>query len=281
MGVLLSAWTAIALLYDETGPALWPVLVAALLLAGVSWIDDLRGLPAWSRLAAHLAAVVAGLAALPESTLIFQGLLPTFLDRAVAGLLWLWFVNLFNFMDGIDGIAGVQSACLGIGLALVFTVASGTPIVALYGLTAAGAALGFLAWNWHPAKIFMGDVGSVPLGYLLGWLLLTAAASGYWAAAMILPLYYLADASITLARRVGRGARIWHAHREHFYQTAVRNGSSHAVVVRMILAANIVLIGLALAATYGAHWPALIAAGIVVGTLLYLLVRRRGEAPGP
>ncbi|MDH3702467.1 MAG: glycosyl transferase, partial [Alphaproteobacteria bacterium] len=110
------------------------------------------------------------------------------------------------------------------------------------------AALGFLRFNWHPARIFLGDVGSVPLGYLLGWLLLQAAAAGYWAPALILPLYYLADATITLLRRAARREKVWQAHREHFYQRAVQNGRSHARVSLAVLAANVVLAALALVA---------------------------------
>ncbi len=89
----------------------------------------------------------------------------------------------------------------------------------------------------------MGDVGSVPLGYLLGFLLLYIAAQGGWRPAIILPLYFLADATITLLRRLARGERVWQPHREHFYQRAVQRGLSHADVVRRVIAANVVLIG--------------------------------------
>ena len=108
----------------------------------------------------------------------------------------------------------------------------------------AGAAVGFLWWNWSPAKVFFGDVGSVPLGFLLGWLLLTLAGHGYWAAAIILPLYYLVDATLTLLERLARGEKIWEAHRSHYYQQAVQKGLSHAHVSRLILTGNVVLIGL-------------------------------------
>ena len=93
-------------------------------------------------------------------------------------------------------------------------------------------------WNWAPARIFLGDVGSVPLGYLLGFLLLEPAARGAWKVALILPLYFLADATITLLRRLVRGERVWQAHREHFYQRAVQRGLGHAAVVRRVIAAD-------------------------------------------
>jgi UDP-N-acetylmuramyl pentapeptide phosphotransferase/UDP-N-acetylglucosamine-1-phosphate transferase len=135
--------------------------------------------------------------------------------------------------------------------------------------------LGFLAWNWSPARIFMGDVGSVPLGYLLGFLLLELAFRGGWLAALILPLYFLADATLTLGRRAVRGARVWQAHREHFYQRAVQAGRGHAAVVARVIAADLALILCAWAAQRGAGRAALAASAIVVAVLLWWLARPR------
>ena len=208
VGVLIVAWAAVAALVPDTRlPVAW-VLAGALLLAVVSWRDDLKSLPALPRLAAQAVAVLAGLMTFGGDALVFQGLLPFWADRLVAALAWLWFVNLFNFMDGIDGLAGTETAAIGLGLALLVLLVGGDAALFALALALAGAAFGFLPWNWHPARIFLGDVGSVPLGYLLGWLLLSVAAAGYWAAALILPLYYLADATLTLlppivARRAG------------------------------------------------------------------------------
>lgn len=273
MAVLLPAWAAIALADGAPPPDLLAVLAGALVLAAVSWIDDLRTLGWPIRLAVQLAAVALGLAAMAEDGLFFQGYLPFWLDRLAAAFLWLWFINLFNFMDGIDGMAGTEAACLGGGLALI-ALATGWPgLTAPLGLAVVAAALGFLVWNWPPAKLFLGDVGSVPLGYLLGWLLLDAAVAGAWAAALILPAYYLADATITLLRRLSRGEPIFEPHAQHFYQQAVRGGSSHAEVVRAVLFANLVLIALALGATRGAVLAALVGAAATVAILLRYLMR--------
>jgi UDP-N-acetylmuramyl pentapeptide phosphotransferase/UDP-N-acetylglucosamine-1-phosphate transferase len=189
--------------------------------------------------------------------------------------MWLWFLNLFNFMDGIDGIAGGETAALGVGAASVAWLAALAPSVALYGLTAAAAALGFLWWNWHPARIFLGDVGSVPLGYLLAWLLLDLASHGAWAAALILPLYYVADASLTLLVRLLRGERVWRAHREHFYQRAAQGGLSHAQVVGAILLADAALVALALWSTAVPAALPLLLSALAVALLLAFLGTRK------
>jgi UDP-N-acetylmuramyl pentapeptide phosphotransferase/UDP-N-acetylglucosamine-1-phosphate transferase len=183
---------------------------------------------------------------------------------------------LFNFMDGADGLAASEAAAIGAGMLLVTAFgAAHDPAVAAAAAAIAGAALGFLAWNWAPARVFMGDVGSVPLGYLIGFLLLRLAAQGWWRAAVILPLYFLADATITLARRALRGEKIWQAHRRHFYQRAVLAGLSHAAAVCRVTAANLALIACAWAAENGFAVAALAAAGVIVAILLVALARPR------
>ncbi|MBF0563127.1 MAG: glycosyltransferase family 4 protein, partial [Alphaproteobacteria bacterium] len=198
VGTVLMVWTGWAMWTGVQSQTF--VLLAAAVLAGVSFVDDVRGLPPWPRLAAQGAAVAVGLWALPVENLVFQGLLSPMMDRAATGLAWLWFVNLFNFMDGIDGITGLETLCVAGGLALVVP----TDAMVARCLAMMGAALGFLRWNWHPARIFLGDIGSVPLGYLLGWLLIGAATTGHGTAALILPLYYLTDATLTLGWRLAR-----------------------------------------------------------------------------
>lgn len=263
--ITLAAW--IAGTGTELPTGLIVILGGACALAALSWIDDLRSLPAALRLAVQAAVVGVGVGALGAHGQIFQGLLPAWLDAVAAALLWLWFLNLFNFMDGIDGIAGVETVCIGAGLAALAALAADGAPPAWFGATLAAAAFGFLVWNWHPARIFLGDVGSVPLGFLLGFLLLALAARGFWAPALILPAYYLADATITLARRAWRREPVWKAHAEHYYQRAVQSGMSHAQVSLAVLAANLVLVGLALTSL---SFPllSLAAAALVVAALL-------------
>ena len=268
VGVTLLAWCLVAALTGALG-LYWPVLLAALALAAISWRDDLYGLAAWPRLIAQALAVAAGMTALPGDGPIFQGLLPPLLDTAVAALGWLWFVNLFNFMDGIDGISGVEAVAIGGGLCLVALVGGMGDGAGLYALIVAMAALGFLPWNWHPARIFLGDVGSVPLGYLIGWLLLGAAAAGFWAAALLLPLYYLADATLTLFSRLRRREPVWQAHRKHYYQRAVRRGISQVRVVATVIALDLLLIGAALLSLTSPLISLAIGALSVIGVLWY------------
>jgi UDP-N-acetylmuramyl pentapeptide phosphotransferase/UDP-N-acetylglucosamine-1-phosphate transferase len=258
------------------------VIGVAALLALLSWADDLGGLGVGLRLIGHIIAASLGVFALPASHPIFQGLLPPFLDHAAVVLLWVWFINLYNFMDGIDGITCTETVFLGLGVVGVSLLGGAandnTPALAL--AVAAGAA-GFLWWNWPPARIFLGDVGSVPLGYLMGWLLLAMAAKGLWAPAMILPLYYLADATLTLALRIARGERFWRAHRQHFYQRALTQDGDHRAILHLIIGGNLALLLLAVLAL---RWPlvALALATLATASLLAQLARRaRSGAMSP
>jgi UDP-N-acetylmuramyl pentapeptide phosphotransferase/UDP-N-acetylglucosamine-1-phosphate transferase len=255
-------------------PATVLIILGAAMLAVVSWVDDVRGLSPAVRLVAQFMAVLAGAWLLPPW--IFQGWLPPILDTLATALVWVWFINLFNFMDGIDGIAGSEAAAIGIGIAVVGGFGTGAYLsMALPAVAIAAAAIGFLVWNWAPAKIFLGDVGSIPLGYLLGLLLLELAAQRHWQAALILPLYFLADASLTLLRRLIRRERVWQAHRQHFYQRAVQLGLGHAAVVRRVIAADLVLIVCAGAAENGYGFAGLGVAVLTVVLLLAALGRAR------
>jgi len=274
-GTIAAAWIALYGL-GEIAPASLVIVGGLAVLAAVSWVDDLRGLPPGLRLLFQFAAVAAGIWALPPGA-VFQGWLPPWLDAAATALVWAWFVNLFNFMDGIDGIAGSEAAAIGLGLALLASLGvAADPAVAAPAVAVAGAALGFLVWNWAPARIFMGDVGSVPLGYVLGYLLLELARRGWWKAALILPAYFLADATLTLLRRLARGERVWQAHREHFYQQAVQRGLGHDAVVLRVAAADAVLIAAAWVAENLSGFDGLALAATIVLLLLVELGRQRG-----
>jgi UDP-N-acetylmuramyl pentapeptide phosphotransferase/UDP-N-acetylglucosamine-1-phosphate transferase len=240
-------------------------------MAVVGAIDDIRPLPATARLLAQSLAVGTVVAMLPDQVKIFPHV-PWWVERACLLIGGVWFVNLVNFMDGIDWMT----------LAELVPVTGALVLVGLFGgigigpaiLAAAllGAVLGFAPFNKPVAMLFLGDVGSLPTGLLLGWLLLELAASGYLAAALILPLYYLTDATVTLARRVARGEPFWRAHRTHFYQRATDQGLTVRQVVTRVFAVNVALAGLALASVAAANSAVSFAAAAAAMILVILLL---------
>jgi UDP-N-acetylmuramyl pentapeptide phosphotransferase/UDP-N-acetylglucosamine-1-phosphate transferase len=275
VGAVIFAWLGLAR-GGWAAPGVAGISLAAGLLGIVSWIDDVRGLSPLLRLFAQCAAVALGICVLPGSQDGLDGWPGSAVVLSGMGLLWVWWINLFNFMDGIDGLAASQAVTIGVGVLLFATLGIGADAgLALLSAAIVGAAIGFLVWNWSPARIFLGDVGSAPLGYLLGFLLLDLALRGFWKIALVLPLYFLADATITLMRRLLRGERVWQAHRGHYYQRAVRGGLGHAAVVERVIATDVLLIGCGWAAENGRAEVSLGASVAVVAALLVSLGRSR------
>lgn len=217
-GIAIAAGVAAAMALAQPGLAV--TLGAALALAAVSFADDVVGLPTLARLAAQLAAAAA--------VVVFQlgyaePVLLTVFVLAIA-----WYANLYNFMDGSDGLAGGMAA-IGFGAyAAAAQLAGAGPFAALCASIAA-AALAFLAFNSHPARLFMGDAGSVPLGFLAGALGIYGWSRGHWPIWFPLLVFapFVCDATLTLLRRALRRERVWQAHRDHYYQRLVRMGFGH------------------------------------------------------
>jgi UDP-N-acetylmuramyl pentapeptide phosphotransferase/UDP-N-acetylglucosamine-1-phosphate transferase len=268
--VLTLAWISVIWLDDphELGAEVISVSLLALFLCLLSWLDDLKNLPALVRLGSHVVAALGALCFMPNHMLVFQGLFPAPLDHGMTIIAWVWFINLFNFMDGIDGISGVQSLTIAAGIVVVSLIAGGVSLLTPFAAAVAGVSIGFLVWNWHPARIFLGDTGSAPLGFMLGWLLIRLASMGEWEAAIILPAYYLADATITLFKRLLRRERIWQAHREHYYQIAVQSGLSHATVTLQVYVVGIVLAVSAVICAIGYTYTGLVISVFAVAALL-------------
>jgi UDP-N-acetylmuramyl pentapeptide phosphotransferase/UDP-N-acetylglucosamine-1-phosphate transferase len=153
------------------------------------------------------------------------------------------------------------------GLALIGSLGALPAEGIVVALVLGGAMAGFAPFNRPVARLFLGDVGSLPVALLLAWLLLSLASRGHVAAALLLPLYYLADATLTLLRRLGRGERVWEAHRTHFYQRATDRGFTVREVVARVFAANIGLVLLAVATVI---WPTVTvqAAALALGSIL-------------
>jgi UDP-N-acetylmuramyl pentapeptide phosphotransferase/UDP-N-acetylglucosamine-1-phosphate transferase len=245
------------------------LLATVAALALISWLDDRRGLSPAVRLAAHAAAVTLLLASLGPEHRVLPAL-PLGVERTALGLAWLWFINLFNFMDGIDGIAGAEAVAVAAGYVLVVTAAgAGNPLDQL-ALIVAAATAGYLFWNWHPAKVFMGDTGSIALGFVLGWMMIDLCLRGLSAAAVILPLYFVADATFTLVKRLARGEKPWRPHRQHAYQRAVLGGTPPSAVVLRTAIANAALVVLSLLSIWHPILALAGAAVVVTGLLVNL-----------
>lgn len=259
--------------------ALLPLLAAAIIIAIVGAIDDIRPIAVLPRFALQALCVGAVVLTLPSDQQIIP-VLPLWLERAALLIGGLWFVNLVNFMDGLDWMTVAEGVPVTAALVVFGLLGALTLSPMLLAAALGGALLGFAPFN-RPggAKVFLGDVGSLPIGLLLGWCLLQLAVQGHVAAALLLPLYYLADSTLTLLRRMIRREPFWLAHRSHFYQRATDNGFSVREVVGLVLLTNLalaLLAGVSIALNSIAADGVLLAVGAtVVAALLMQFARRK------
>ena len=220
---------------DGAGPVVC-LVAGALLIAMFSFLDDRRGLPIGVRFLGHalgagLVVIGAGLTLpplFPEMSMPW----PVWLELTLSMLFLVWMVNLYNFMDGMDGFAGGM-ASIGFGTFAILGQIAGNPPFAALSLTIAVAAGGFLLFNFPPARIFMGDTGSATLGLLAGGFMLWGVRDGVyplWVALLVFSPF-IVDASVTLVRRLLRGERVWQAHKSHYYQRLVQSGWGHRKTV--------------------------------------------------
>lgn len=224
---------------------LWVLVVGGAAIAVVGYLDDAHQLPAGVRLAVHLFAAIWALFWLGSPPLLSLGGHVVYLGwtgKVLAALSIMWTVNFFNFMDGIDGIAASEAvfvACAGAFLTGMSGATDGTAALAvIFG----AACLGFLAWNWPPARIFMGDAGSGYLGYVIAAMAVAASRSNptapwIW---LILSGIFFVDATVTVVRRALRHERLHEAHRSHAYQWLARRWSSHRDVTLVVMVLNLV-----------------------------------------
>jgi UDP-N-acetylmuramyl pentapeptide phosphotransferase/UDP-N-acetylglucosamine-1-phosphate transferase len=256
------------------------VFAAAILIACIGAADDIRSIAVVPRLLLQALAVGLVIWALPDELRVLP-FVPWWLERALLIVGGLWFVNLVNFMDGLDWMTVVEivpiTTTLAVMGALGVLPAAGTIVT----LALCGATLGFAYFNRPVATLFLGDVGSLPIGLLLGWLLLLLAAAGHLAAAIVLPLYYLADATVTLLRRLARGEPVWQAHRTHFYQRATGGGFTVTAIVARVFLVNVGLCALALLSVIVpgrlSEIAALILGAILVTWLLIAFARGKSK----
>lgn len=286
--VMMGTIVLLALRGIISGEVAAAICGGGLIVAGVGWLDDRRGLPATLRAAAHLAAALWALfwlGGLPSLNLGVTMLRLGWVGSVLGTVGVVWLVNLYNFMDGIDGLAGTEAitvagtaALLIGGMRVGLLPNSGTPAategavgLGLVSLLLASSAAGFLVWNWPPARIFMGDVGSGFLGFTFGVLAVASENSGalpllVW---ILLLGVFVVDATATLLRRMRRGERWTEAHRTHAYQLAVQAGRTHKQVTLAVLGINIAL---GAAATLACAWPrSLLLVALIAATALIVL----------
>jgi len=274
---------AVALWLGQVESEAWRTVLilgsAILALALVGAWDDIRPLPASVRLMLQAACVGYVLFRAAPELRLFPEILPLAVERALALLAGVWFVNLVNFMDGLDWITVAGLVPLAAALALAGSLGVIDPVTGWLAAALCGGLIGFAPFNKPVARLFLGDVGSLPIGLVTAYLLYRLAGTGAFAAAVILPLYHIADATITLLRRLARGEKVWEAHRSHFYQQATTNGFSVIGVIGRVALLNVVLAALA---GISIAWPqigvqlaCLAAAGLLTG----LLLRRFAAGP--
>lgn len=287
--VIALAFYAVAAL-PEKNNFRWSYLLGAALIASISWLDDLFSVATVWRFVVHGFAAALIIFTDGYWREIYLPLAGT-IDFGAAGafLTFCWIVgltNAYNFMDGVDGIAGTQALTAGVGWLVVGTLL-GYGATALYGGVIAFACLGFLIHNRQPAKIFMGDIGSAFLGYSFAVLPLLAKAENSSDAAnnAVLPLlsvllvwFFVFDASYTFLRRLLKKDKVWRAHREHLYQKMVARGYSHAAVAAVYGVFSLVLVCLsAVAVAAGSEYLIYPLTAAVVQSLMLIAFARSGE----
>jgi UDP-N-acetylmuramyl pentapeptide phosphotransferase/UDP-N-acetylglucosamine-1-phosphate transferase len=247
---------------------------AGFLVAGVSYIDDRITLPSGIRFIVH--AMAAGLITVGGfviSRLELPGMdlsLPYWIGVIFTLLFVVWMLNLYNFMDGMDGFAGGM-AVIGFGTFALLGLFAGSMLFFTLNLIIAAAAMGFLVFNFPPARIFMGDVGSSTLGFLAASMSLWALNERLfplWTAVLVFSPFVI-DATATLIRRLLRGERIWHAHKTHLYQRLVQAGWGHRKTVLLEYA---IMLGCAMTALWSVHAPDKLQAVLLAGWALFYSV---------
>jgi UDP-N-acetylmuramyl pentapeptide phosphotransferase/UDP-N-acetylglucosamine-1-phosphate transferase len=255
------------------------VIWALIALIIVSFIDDVHGVSPLKRLAVHVVAACMIVFSLHEP--VFQGMIPPFIEFPILVVMLVWFINLTNFMDGIDELTCAQTVMMAVGMVgVTLLVPDVRNALAYDNAIIISAVVGFWYFNRHPATIFMGDSGSIPLGAVMGWLLLSMASQNHWDVALILPAYYLTDSGLTMVKRLATGHKPWEAHSEHAYQRYVRSGRSHPSAVRWVMLCNAVILVLAISTILHPDYH-LFAVMAAYGTafLLYLFFMTRSTLP--
>lgn len=216
-------------------------------IAFISFLDDISHVPIPIRFFVHLLCAYFAVKWLIHPHIILHNEIPISLDLAIGTFALLTFLNVYNFLDGIDGITASESLHLSFTILLLciirYDIIPHVDIIIMIAVIIFGWNIGFMYFNWQPAKIFIGDVGSVTIGFLLGICLLTIASASakLFIACFIAALYYVLDGGLTILVRLVKGERIWEPHLQHFFHRAVIGGKTHKQVVKRIIKCNMLL----------------------------------------
>jgi UDP-N-acetylmuramyl pentapeptide phosphotransferase/UDP-N-acetylglucosamine-1-phosphate transferase len=275
----LSVATVAAILGDVSVPT--TIFASVLFIGLVGLVDDVRPMPVMPRLLLQTAAVGAVVFVTPADLRIAPAC-PIGIERMLLLIAGLWFVNLVNFMDGLDLMTFAEVVPITGAMVLLGLIGQFPESATIAAAALGGAMLGFAPFNRPVAKVFLGDVGSLPIGLLLGWCLMQLAWHQQLTAALLLPLYYLTDTTVTLCRRIAKGERFWAAHRSHFYQRAIDNGFTVSRVIAEVFALNVALAVLAMISIHAGSAIADIPTGITgaaaVTRQIYRFSRKRTPA---
>jgi UDP-N-acetylmuramyl pentapeptide phosphotransferase/UDP-N-acetylglucosamine-1-phosphate transferase len=273
-GIAMAAGCGAALVGLRLPDAPVTILVAAFGLFLLSLADDWRSLAVLPRLLGHLSAATVAVVALQLPVVV-----------AIPAVVALgWMINLYNFMDGADGLAGGMTV-VGFG-AYALAAWPQAPAMTWTCVAIAAAAAGFLVFNFPPARVFMGDAGSIPLGFLAGALGLDGWRAGLWPGWFPILMFspFIADATVTLWRRLRRRDRVWQAHRDHYYQRLVLSGWTHRALALTAWGLMILTAGSALWLkdfSVGIQGVGLVAWIVIYGSLFSAIDRRWRKATNP
>ena len=250
-------------------------IICLISLTVISFINDYKQLSAIFRLIFQSIIIYIILYFWPplQNISLFNYLIPIWLENIFLFFAFLWFINLFNFMDGIDGITGIQCLIISIGTITVLSLFNKTSEFDLFlcGFIS-GSSAAFLLWNWHPAKVFLGDAGSIPLGFINFILMLILCKNNLWFVAIILNSYYLCDSTYTLLKRIKMKKKPWEAHKDHFYQFPIQKGVKHSTVSSFILLHGMLMIILSISTIIKPGLASIILSLMIAGiSTVYLL----------
>ena len=244
------------------------------IISAISFLDDLITIPIYIRLITHLTCSTIIVLSLSPA-LLFHNILPFYVDFILSVLALTTFLNIYNFLDGIDGISCAESIHLSITILILCylraEVVINVNLLIILNVIILASSLSFLIFNWHPAKIFLGDIGSIGLGFTIGLCLLTLSisSSNLFIASFIASLYYIADGLMTILIRIVNKEKFWQPHLKHFFQQAVRKGMGHQEIVVKIALCNISLMLLSVFSLYYPIMSTIMALFIVTTILIH------------